>query len=97
MSITFLLNLILYEHLAGPYDRMNMKDSVISGSKNVSKLYRQYGYKEEASSCWPSAIYVYMEQKKYAEANWWKKTATAGIGEMITIRTANTLRRIVKM
>ena len=60
--------LILYEHLAGPYDRMNMKDSVISVSKNVSKLYRQYGYKEEASSCWPSAIYVYMEQKKYAEA-----------------------------
>ena len=27
--------LILYEHLAGPYDRMNMKDSVISVSKNV--------------------------------------------------------------
>ena len=26
-----------------------------------------------------------------------EKTATAGIGEMITIRTANTLRRIVKM
>lgn len=57
-----------YEHLTGPYDRMNMKDSVISVSKNVSNLYRQYGYKEEASSCWPSAIYVYMEQKKYAEA-----------------------------
>lgn len=60
--------LIFYEHLAGTYDRMNMKDSVISVSKNVSNLYRQYGYKEEASSCWSSAIYVYMEQKKYAAA-----------------------------
>lgn len=53
-----------YEHLVGPYDRMNMKDSVISVSKNASNLYLQYGYKEEASTCWPSAIYVYIEQKK---------------------------------
>ena len=49
-------------------------------------------------------IYIYkntvfwsFDRKKYAKANWWRKTATAGIGEMITIRTANTLRRIVKM
>ena len=49
-------------------------------------------------------IYIYkntvfwsFDRKEYAKANWWRKTATAGIGEMITIRTANTLRRIVKM
>lgn len=40
-------------------------------------------------------IYIYnnvifwsFDRKKYAKANWWKKTASVGIGEMITIRTA---------
>ena len=37
------------------------------------------------------------DRKLYAKANWWKKTATSGIGEMITIRTANTLRKIAEM
>ena len=37
------------------------------------------------------------ERKLYAKANWWKKTATPGIGEMVTIRTANTLRKIAEM
>ena len=37
------------------------------------------------------------DRKLYAKANWWKKTAAPGIGEMITIRTANTLRKIVEM
>ena len=44
-----------------------------------------------------NTVFWSFDRKKYAKANWWKKTATAGIGEMITIRTANTLRRIVKM
>jgi len=49
-------------------------------------------------------IYVYnnvifwsFNKTKYAKANWWKKTASVGIGETITIRTANTLRKIAKM
>ena len=37
------------------------------------------------------------DRKLYAKANWWKKTAAPGIGEMITIRTANTLRKITEM
>lgn len=49
-------------------------------------------------------IYIYnnvifwsFDKTKYAKANWWKKTASIGIGEAITIRTANTLRKIAKM
>lgn len=37
------------------------------------------------------------DRKLYAKANWWKKTATRGIGEMITIRTANTLRKVAEL
>ncbi|MDD3415907.1 MAG: DUF1697 domain-containing protein [Lachnospiraceae bacterium] len=49
-------------------------------------------------------VYVYenvvfwsFDRKRYAKANWWKKTASAGIGEMLTIRTANTLKKIMAM
>ena len=44
-----------------------------------------------------NVIFWSFDRKKYAKANWWKKTASAGIGELITIRTANMLKRIVKM
>lgn len=44
-----------------------------------------------------NAIFWSFDRKKYAKANWWKRTASAGIGEMITIRTANTLKKIVTM
>ena len=37
------------------------------------------------------------DRKKYAKANYWKKTASDGIREMLTIRTANTLKKIAGM
>ena len=50
---------------------------------------------EKVKICENTAFWSF-DRKKYAKANWWKKTAAAGIGEMITIRTANTLRKIVE-
>ena len=44
-----------------------------------------------------NVIYWSFDKTKYGKANWWKKTASIGIGEAITIRTANTLRKIAKM
>lgn len=44
-----------------------------------------------------NAIFWTFNRQKYAKANWWKKTAAPGIGEMITIRTANTLKKLVDM
>ena len=44
-----------------------------------------------------NAAFWSFDHKLYAKANWWKKTAAPGIGEMITIRTANTLRKIAEM
>jgi len=34
--------------------------------------------------------------KKYQKCNWWKKTAAAGIGEKLTIRTAGTITKLLK-
>lgn len=51
---------------------------------------------ERISIC-EDCIFWSFDRKKYSKANWWKKTASAGIGEMITIRTDNTLKKIVTM
>jgi len=51
---------------------------------------------EQVEICGNAAFWSF-DRKKYAKANWWKKTAASGIGELITIRTANTLRKIVGM
>lgn len=51
---------------------------------------------EKVEFCGNAAFWSF-DRKLYAKAVWWKETATAGIGEMITIRTANTLRKIVEM
>ena len=51
---------------------------------------------EKVQICGNVAFWSF-DRKLYAKANWWKKTATPGIGEMVTIRTANTLRKIAEM
>ncbi len=44
-----------------------------------------------------NTIFWSFNRKKYSKAKWWKYTASAGIGENLTIRTANTLKRIAEM
>lgn len=44
-----------------------------------------------------NVIFWSFDKAKYAKANWWEKTASVGIGEALTIRTANTLRKISKI
>ena len=51
---------------------------------------------EKVELCGNAAFWSF-DRKLYAKANWWKKTAASGIGELITIRTANTLRKIAEM
>ena len=43
------------------------------------------------------AIFWSFDRKRYAKCNWWKRSASPGIGECITVRTANTVRKIVGM
>ena len=53
--------------------------------------------KIEKVQIYGNAAFWSFDRKLYAKANWWKKTGTPGIGEMVTIRTANTLRKIAEM
>lgn len=42
-------------------------------------------------------IFWSFSRKDYQKTNWWSKTANANIGSKLTIRTANTVRKIVGM
>ena len=69
-----------------PYSIETVSDKIGEPSEKIEKV-QIYG----------NAAFWSFDRKLYAKANWWKKTATPGIGEMITIRTANTLRKIAEM
>lgn len=43
------------------------------------------------------AIFWSFERKSYAKCSWWKRSASPGIGEWITIRTANTVKKLAGM
>ena len=43
------------------------------------------------------AIYWSFRRKDYQKTNWWPKTASASIGSKLTIRTANTVRKIAEI
>ncbi len=42
-------------------------------------------------------IFWSFSRKDYQKTNWWAKTANTNISKKLTIRTANTVRKIVKM
>lgn len=44
-----------------------------------------------------SVIFWSFSRKDYQKTNWWPKTANANVSDKITIRTANTVKKIVGM
>ena len=50
---------------------------------------RVYNYK--------NSIFWSFSRKNYQKTNWWSKTATSNISDKITIRTANTVKKLVNM
>ena len=44
-----------------------------------------------------AAIFWSFSRKDYQKTNWWSKTASAKIGQSLTIRTANTVKKLVQM
>ena len=44
-----------------------------------------------------NAVFWSFSRKDYQKTNWWSRTASSNISDRITIRTANTVRKIVGM
>lgn len=49
----------------------------------------------EIISIYENVIFWTFDRKLYQKCNWWKKTAAVGIGEKLTIRTANTIKKML--
>lgn len=65
-----------------------------------SDVYHQIGEPKEALEkiqWYKEAIFRSFVRKDYQKTNWWSKTASAAISAKLTIRTANTIRKIVSM
>ena len=60
-------------------------------------VFREFGAPkdglETAQEC-GSAIFWSFSRKEYQKTNWWPKTANTEIGARLTIRTANTVRKV---
>ena len=41
-------------------------------------------------------IFWTFDRKSYQKCNWWKKTASSSIAEKLTIRTAETIKKVCK-
>lgn len=50
----------------------------------------------EKVQIYKNVIFWTFDRNNYQKCNWWKKTATNGIADRLTIRTANTLNKICK-
>lgn len=44
-----------------------------------------------------NSIFWSYDLKNYRKSNWWNKTASTNIKDRITIRTANTMKRILEI
>lgn len=43
------------------------------------------------------AIFWSFDRARYQKTNWWSKTASADISRLLTIRTANTVRKLIEL
>ena len=51
----------------------------------------------EKSENYKEAIFGSFSRKYYRKTNWWSKTSNAKVSGKLTIRTANTIKKIVGM
>lgn len=61
-------------------------NTIGSPKENIEKL-QEYN----------NAIFWSYDLKNYRKSNWWSKTASTNISDKITIRTANTMKKVLEM
>lgn len=67
---------------------------------SYDEFYNEVGSpKEEYEKAYnyKNAVFWFFSRKDYQKTNWWSKTASSNISNKITVRTANTARKIVGM
>lgn len=66
----------------------------------IAEVFNELGEPKEGLEkieSYGEVIFWSFSRKDYQKTNWWSKTASVGIRRKLTIRTANTVRKIVGM
>lgn len=64
------------------------------------ELYNEIGSPKdeyEKICSYKNIVFWSFSRKDYRKTNWWSKTASSSVSSMLTIRTANTLKKIAEM
>ena len=83
-------------------DNKEIYDNIIFIMPPLSyeKFYEEIGNpKEEYEKVYhyKNVVFWSFNRKLYQKTNWWSKTANANVRDKITIRTANTVRKVVRL
>lgn len=84
------------------YNNKETYDNLIFMFPSISygEFYDEVGMpKEEYEKVYnyKNVVFWSFNRKDYQKTNWWSKTANSKVSDKITIRTANTIRKIVSM
>lgn len=63
--------------------------------KEICELLGKPSEELEKAQIYKNVIFWSFDRKAYQKCNWWKKTAGAGIADKLTIRTANTVKKLI--
>lgn len=79
----------LYDNLIFRFPKLSYDEFYSEIGSPKDEYEKVYNYK--------NAIFWSFKRKDYQKTNWWSKTAHSKVSDKITIRTANTVRKIVEM
>lgn len=63
---------------------------------DLCKLIGEPSEELEKIQVYHNVIFWTFDRSKYQKCNWWKETAKTGMAERLTIRTANTIKKVCK-
>lgn len=80
----------------GDKDKYDNLIFILAGDSpaDISNLIGAPSENLETTQIYGDVIFWTFDRAKYRKCNWWKRTASAGITEKLTIRTANTLKKL---
>ena len=82
-------NKVIYDNLIFMFPSLSYNELLNEIGNPKEEYERVYNYK--------NSIFWSFSRKNYQKTNWWSKTATSYISDKITIRTANTVKKLVNM
>lgn len=79
----------IYDNLIFLFPPLSYEEFCVEVGSSRKEYEKVYPYK--------NIIFWSFSRKNYQKTNWWSKTANCDIKDRITIRTANTVKKIVEM